>query len=158
MLARTRSSAVLIMLLGIWGGIVPFVGPYFGYPSGAPTWHWSVTNATLSVAAGAAAFLGGLMLMSSRPPSARLGGLLAILGGAWFVLGPVFHPLWSSAAVMKMSGSKWMQVLEQLGYHYGTGVLITALAGFALGTMTWVRSAPTMQRQTVIGRDVGVAA
>ena len=26
MLARTRGSAILILLLGIWGGIVPFVG------------------------------------------------------------------------------------------------------------------------------------
>jgi hypothetical protein len=51
-----------------------------------------------------------------------------------------------------------MQVLEQVGYHYGTGLLITGLAGYALGAMTWLRSAPTVQRRTVVGPDVGVAA
>ena len=33
-----------------------------------------------------------------------------------------------------------------------------ALAGYALGAMTWLRSAPTVQRRTVVGPDVGVAA
>ena len=158
MLARTRGSAILILLLGIWGGIVPFVGGYFGYPSGAPTWHWSMTNAMLSVAAGAVAVFGALLMMGGRPSMGRLGGLLALIGGAWFILGPIFLPLWSNATALKTSGSKVMQVLEQIGYHFGTGVLITALAGYALGAMTWLRSAPTVQRRTVVGPDVGVAA
>jgi len=158
MLARTRGSAILVILLGIWGGIVPFVGGYFGFPSGAPKWHWSTDSLILSVAAGVATVVGGLLLMSVRPTMARLGGLLAMLGGAWFVLGPIFHPLWSNGVVLRTSGSKWMQVLEQLGYHYGTGVLITALAGYALGAMMWLRRAPTMRQRTVVGPDVGVAA
>jgi hypothetical protein len=158
MLARTRGSALLILLLGIWGGIVPFVGGYFNYPSGEPTWHWSMVNATLSVAAGAVTVVGALLMMSGRPSSGRLGSMLALLGGAWFILGPIFLPLWSSATALKTTGSRWMQVLQQIGYHYGTGVLITALAGYALGAMTYLRSAPTMQRRTVVGPDVGVAA
>jgi hypothetical protein len=89
---------------------------------------------------------------------ARLGGLIAMLGGAWFVLGPIFHPLWSSGTGIKTSGSKWMQVLQQLGYHYGTGIVILALAAFALGAMTWLRRAPSIQQRTVVGPDVGVAA
>ena len=28
---RGRVIGVLLMLLGAWGAVVPFVGPYFGY-------------------------------------------------------------------------------------------------------------------------------
>src|SRR5207237_9009105 len=104
MLARTRGSAILILLLGIWGGIVPFVGGYFGYPSGAPTWHWSMTNAMLSVAAGAVAVFGSLLMMSGRPSMGRLGGLLALIGGARLILGTIFLPPCPNATSLSTPG------------------------------------------------------
>jgi len=40
--SRGAGSAFLLVLLGIWGAIVPFVGPYFGYTFGV-TVPWFFT-------------------------------------------------------------------------------------------------------------------
>jgi hypothetical protein len=35
-------SGLLIMLLGLWGGLIPFIGPYFHYAFGSyQTWHFT---------------------------------------------------------------------------------------------------------------------
>lgn len=138
MVGRIRASGVLIVLLGVWGGLVPFVGPYFGFGAGASAWTWTRPFATLNVPAAAAAVLGGLMLLfATRSRLASLGGLLAAAGGMWFVLGPVFQPLWheTSALAVDRSGPTWMQVAKVLGYHDGTGLVIVVLAGFAMGVV-----------------------
>ena len=40
--SRGAASGLLIVLLGIWGGLIPFVGPSFDY-SFTPdaSWHWT---------------------------------------------------------------------------------------------------------------------
>src|ERR1700704_2439529 len=84
---RKGGSGLLLMLLGAWGALVPFVGPYFGYAF-TPDKAWTYTSGRfwLSVLPGAAVFLGGLLiLMSARVTS--IGAFLAALGGAWFVIG-----------------------------------------------------------------------
>jgi len=35
-------SGLLIALLGVWGAVIPFVGPYFDYSFGVnSTWHYT---------------------------------------------------------------------------------------------------------------------
>jgi hypothetical protein len=141
MVGRIRASVVLVVLLGIWGGLVPFIGPYFGFGAGPGAWTWNRPFATLDVAAAAGAVAGGLlMLIAMRSRLARLGGLLAVAGGMWFVLGPVFQPLWHQAGLaVDTTGPTWMQVAKIVGYHDGPGLLITLLAGYALGLMGQLR-------------------
>jgi hypothetical protein len=45
---RTRGavSGVLLILLGVWGGLVPFVGPYFHYAY-TPDRAWAYTSGRL---------------------------------------------------------------------------------------------------------------
>src|SRR5262245_48681978 len=88
---RTRGviSAVLLILLGAWGAIIPFVGPYFGYAyTPDATWTYTIGRLWLSVLPGGAVFLGGIvvLLVASRP-AAMTGAFVAALGGAWFVVG-----------------------------------------------------------------------
>src|SRR3954464_14311474 len=96
---RRRGAAIgfILILLGIWAALIPFVGPYFNYQVGTTsTWDWSMDRLWLSVLPGAAAALGGLiMLYSTRRSTASFGGLLALAGGLWLVGGPAVSMLWN---------------------------------------------------------------
>ena len=61
---RGRVIGFLLMVLGAWGALVPFVGPYFGYAY-TPDQVWVYTSGRLwlSILPGAAVFLGGLLLL-----------------------------------------------------------------------------------------------
>lgn len=140
---RSRGATIgfLLVLLGIWGAIIPFIGPYFGYTFGVTTpWFFTYDRLWLSVLPGIAVLLGGLILgPSANRASGGFGAWLALLGGIWFVVGPVISQLWQAgglgAPIGTPAGSRELQVLEQLGYFYGLGAVITALAGIALGRM-----------------------
>lgn len=72
--------------------------------------------------------------------SGWLGGWLALAGGIWFTIGPVISQLWGARGpggpIGEPLGTNGLQVLEQLGYFYGFGALVTALAAFALGRLS----------------------
>src|ERR1700709_693701 len=45
--ARSKGavSGILLILLGAWGGLIPFVGPYFSYGyTPNVTWHWDAAR------------------------------------------------------------------------------------------------------------------
>jgi hypothetical protein len=143
--ARTRGAVggVVIALLGLWGALIPFVGPSFSYVVGPDqSWHWTAGRFWLSVLPGIVAIVGGLLLATSaRRPTASFGALLGVAAGAWFVVGPTVSELWnhgvSQAGVAH--GAKGVRVLEQLGYFSALGALILYFAAAALGRLS-VRS------------------
>jgi hypothetical protein len=143
--SRGAVSGLLLVLLGIWGAIIPFVGPYFGYTFGVTVpWFFTYDRLWLDILPGVALFLGGLILgPSANRSSGGFGAWLALIGGIWFTIGPVISQLWHvsglGAPIGEPLGSNSLHVLEQLGYFYGLGALATALAAFALGRLT-VRS------------------
>jgi hypothetical protein len=130
-------SGLLVLLLGVWGGLIPFIGPYFHYAFGGyQHWHWTSQRLWLNVVPGAVAVIGGLMLMRA---STRVGGLtagwVALAAGAWFAVGPVVSILWHHTiyAIGTPAGGHTRQMLEWVGYFYGVGALIIGLAAFAMG-------------------------
>jgi hypothetical protein len=130
-------SGLLIILLGLWGGLVPFFGPYFHYAFGSyQTWHYTSERLWLCIIPGAVAVVGGLMLLrSAHRTSGLLGGWLALAAGAWFAIGPTISLLWHAAGdpIGAPIGGHTRQAIEWLGYFSGLGVLIAALAAFAMG-------------------------
>ncbi|MEU4295694.1 hypothetical protein AB0E63_46405 [Kribbella sp. NPDC026596] len=128
-------SGTLLVLLGVWGALIPFVGPYFDYaytPDNA--WDYTTGRLLLQVLPGVGAVLGGLLVLGSANRAAAMFGCwLAALSGAWFVLGVPLSAIWGSPTVGEPIGSTTRQFVEYVGFFGGLGVAIVFLAAFALG-------------------------
>jgi hypothetical protein len=135
-------SGALLALLGIWGGLIPFVGPYFGYAyTPDTTWTYSTGRLWLEILPGAAALLGGLLLIVTR--SRHIGLFAAFLGiaaGAWFAIGNALAPLWTTAASAGVPAgtTTLMRAVEEIGFFAGLGVAIVLVAGVAAGRISAV--------------------
>jgi hypothetical protein len=139
--SRGALSGVLLVLLGIWGAVIPFVGPYFHYAY-TPDRAWAVTAGRmwLEVLPGAVALVSGIVVLLSRlRPLAMFAAWLAALAGAWFAVGSVVAAHWTTlpAAGAPVGGSARM-ALEQIGYFTGLGVVMVFVAALALGRLTVV--------------------
>ncbi|HET6910812.1 MAG TPA: hypothetical protein VFH54_15890 [Mycobacteriales bacterium] len=133
---RLRLLGLLLVLLGAWGGIVAYVGPLFGYRmTPGPAWNWTTSHWELHAAPGAAVVVGGLLVLLAAPRIiARLGAILAMAGGAWLIVGPLFASLWLGAnSETQLASASLHQAARPLGFHYGTGLLIVAVAAYAWG-------------------------
>jgi hypothetical protein len=156
--SRGAFSGFLLVLLGLWGALVPFIGPYFHYAyTPDVTWHYDTARLWLEILPGAAVFLGGvLLIMATGRPIALFGGLLAAAAGAWFVLGTTLSPLWNNDVVMggtPASSREFIRVMEQLGYFYALGVVVVLIAGAAIGRImsvpSGIRAAEAVPAETV---------
>jgi hypothetical protein len=150
-----RSIGLLLVALGVWGAIVPFIGPEFNYPfpagSDVGSWEWSSTTWQLSLLPGVATAYGGVILLGLLGTMRfvpALGALIALAAGAWFVLGAEFSRLWTSPPP-DGTGSDWIVIATNVGYHEGLGIVISALAAFALGLLALMpERTPTAQPVT----------
>ena len=147
---RTRGlgSGLLLILLGAWGALIPFVGPYFHFaytPDAAWTWTWG--RFFLEIVPGVATVLGGLILMiSAFRPVAMFGAALAAAAGAWFVVGSLLGPVWTSYAAVgggvpaaldpgQPTGGPLHMVAEHLSFFTALGVVIVFVAAVAFGRL-----------------------
>ncbi|MFV8316185.1 hypothetical protein [Mycobacterium sp. 23] len=137
---RSRGAVIglLLVILGAWGALIPFIGPNFDF-SYTPGQAWTAARGWLELLPGVATAVGGLLLIVSRNRgSAMLGGWLAALGGAWFVVGRTFAPLSGIGSVGDPVGATdRKRVAVELAYFSGLGVLIAFLAGAALARMAF---------------------
>jgi hypothetical protein len=134
---------VLLVLLGAWGALIPFIGPYFHYAySPDRAWTYNTGRLWLEILPGAAALLGGLIvLVTARRPAAVFGAWLAAMSGAWFVVGPTLSTLWTTGNVPAAGypvGGTVTRAVEQVGFFTGLGAVIIFFAALALGRCTVV--------------------
>jgi hypothetical protein len=147
--ARSRGafSGLLLVLLGLWGGLVPMVGPYLHYAY-TPDKAWTVTSGRvwLEFAPAAAALVGGLVLLASRlRPWALIGATLAALGGAWFAIGSMVVSFWmrNPPAQGLPVGGEIARAAEQIGFFTGLGAAIIAVAAVAIGRLSVISARDT---------------
>lgn len=143
-MARSRGAAsgFLLILLGVWGALIPFVGPYFDFAfTPDQEWTWTIARGWLEVLPGAAAAAGGLLLLGSgNRATATLGGWLAVLAGAWFVVGRAFASVLAIGDVgTPVAVTDGKRIVLELAYFYGLGAVIIFLGAVALGRVS-VRS------------------
>jgi hypothetical protein len=151
---RRRGSlcGLALVLLGAWGGLAPFVGPYFKFAfTPDKAWAYNSGRLYLSIVPGAAAVAGGLLVLATRSRAAGiLGGLLAAAGGAWLVAGqgivkvllkrPSINagiPVTRSGAAVASSTTTW-QFLEMLAFFTAAGVLIVFFGALAVGRFSMI--------------------
>jgi hypothetical protein len=140
----------VVAVLGVWGAIVPFIGPYFHYAfTPDKAWTYNTGRLYLEILPGAGALLGGLIMMAARSRHAALfGALLGIASGAWFIVGNTFAPLWTTLnpAGVPASLGQHMRILEQIGFFGGTGAVIVMFAALVAGRITAVPSVARADR------------
>lgn len=136
--------AIGVILVGAWGGIVPFVGPLFGFSgNGGPAWSWTESHALLALVPGAVAVVAGLLLLGAAAPrtgggKARfslsfLGAVIAACGG-WFAIGPfAWIVLRPSDAPYFSATAPYTALMHQLGYAVGPGLVLVLFGGAVLG-------------------------
>jgi hypothetical protein len=140
--SRGAMSGFLLILLGVWGALIPFVGPYFDFAfTPDEPWTWTIGRGWLEVLPGAVAVAGGLLLLvSGNRVTAMLGGWLSVFAGAWFVVGRALSgPLAIGEAGTPVAATETKSVALELAYFYGLGALIIFLGALALGRVS-VRS------------------
>jgi len=136
--SRGAFSGFLLMLLGLWGALIPFVGPYFHFAyTPDKAWTYNTGRLWLELLPGAAVFLGGFLLMIARTRhTALFGAILAVASGAWFTLGTMLSPLWNNHVTMGGSpaaSTVFRRIMEQLGFFSALGVVIVFVAAAAFG-------------------------
>lgn len=138
--SRGAFSGALLVLLGLWGGLAPMIGPllHFAY---TPDRAWAVTSGRvwLEFIPAAIVIVGALMMLASRlRPWAQLGAAMAIVGGGWFALGNVVARLWMHTPPAQGTpvGGPVISALEELAFFTGLGALIICIASVALGRLS----------------------
>ncbi len=158
--SRGALSGSLLALLGIWGALIPFVGPYFNYAY-TPDRAWTATSGRmwLEVLPGVVTLAAGLVVLLSRfRPAAVLASWLAALAGAWFAVGRLVAARWAGlpAAGVPVGGPA-RSAFEQLGFFTGLGLVIVFLAALALGRFTIVAVADAAAARVVPGTATSAA-
>ncbi|MCY4669003.1 MAG: hypothetical protein OXC29_13585, partial [Rhodococcus sp.] len=92
----------------------------------------------LEVLPGAVTVLGGiLLLLSANRAVAGLGAWLAVVGGAWFIVGPTLAPVLHLGEVGAPSATDpVMRAVQQLAFFEGLGAVILFLGSAAIGRLS----------------------
>ncbi|WP_378730492.1 hypothetical protein [Nocardia brasiliensis] len=155
--SRGALGGLAVLLLGIWGALIPFLGPYFDFAfTPDESWVWTSARGWLEVLPGVTAIIGGLLMLASRNRLvAGFGGWLAAAAGLWFIVGPFLADLLNIGAVGDpVATSDLKRAILQLTFFYGLGALILFFAATSLGRLS-VRSARDIAfaRREVDARD-----
>lgn len=153
-----EAAGVTAILVSAWGGIVPYIGSLFQFSAdGSGAWHWDLAHAVLALAPGAAGVLLGLFIVAqARGIAAERGrlslaaaGVLLMVCGAWFAVGPLAWPLISNSSHYFAAASPSALLARELGYSIGTGLVLMFCGAFVDG---W--ASRHQRNATVIAEDV----
>lgn len=154
--SRGAVSGLLLIILGVWGALIPFIGPYFhfAYTPDHP-WAWSTARAWLEVFPGAITALGGLLLLvSGNRATAMFGGWLAVIAGAWFVVGRTLASTLRLGDIgQPIAATDAKRAVLDIAYISGLGALIVFLGGAVLARVT-VRTARDVEHALEAERRV----
>jgi len=137
--SRGAVSGLLLIILGVWGALIPFIGPYFHFAyTPDQMWAWSTARAWLEVFPGVTTAVGGLLLLvSGNRATAMFGGWLAVIAGAWFVVGRTLASLLRLGDIgHPIAVTEAKRAVLEISYFSGLGALIVFLGGAVLARVT----------------------
>jgi hypothetical protein len=130
------------ILISAWGALIPFVEPLFGYHvTGTPSWHWNAAHTLLAVVPGGVGMVMGFVVLRGADHAQVgrgrmrmiLAGLITLLCGAWFIVGPTAWPVISTHGAYFAPAAPLRSLLHQVGYAIGTGAILAVCGGYVLG-------------------------
>jgi hypothetical protein len=130
------------ILISAWGALIPFVEPLFGYHvTGTPSWHWNAVHTLLAVVPGGVGMVMGFVVLRGADQAQVgrgrmrmiLAGLITMLCGAWFIVGPTAWPVISTHGAYFAPAAPLRSLLYQVGYAIGTGAILVVCGGYVLG-------------------------
>lgn len=140
---RLFLAGLVALIASAWGGIVPFVGPTFGFSAdGSGSWYWDLSHALLALIPGVVGCLVGITLMGYSAARSRtflglgLIGLLAVASGAWFAIGPLAWPVLYGSKAYFLTASPLHELAYIVGYALGPGLILAVVGGIAWGSET----------------------
>lgn len=137
--SRGAVCGLFLIILGVWGALIPLIGPYFHFAyTPDRSWAWSTARVWLEVFPGVTTAVGGLLLMiSGNRATAMFGGWLAVIAGAWFVVGRALRPLLRIGDIgHPMAATDAKRAVLEICYFSGLGALIVFLGGAVLARVT----------------------
>lgn len=150
--SRGAVSGILLVLLGAWGGLVPFWGPQFGYAyTPATTWTFTYGRLWLEILPAVAVIVGGLGLLASANRATGLAaGWLSAVAGAWFVVGPSLSLIWAGTAGAVGSPAATSTIgrsVTEIGFFYGLGAAVVLLSATAIGRYSVIGARELRERE-----------
>jgi hypothetical protein len=145
-------AGFLAVLLSAWAGIIPYVGPTFGFSAdGTSSWTWNNAHTYGALVPGAVGIIFAMLILAEarRPVGVQPAGTLASAGfvvflcGAWLSVVPVVWPVISAPYFHAASPS--MTLAHWLGYASGPGILLAAFGAYVMGRS---RGAAVVSRRT----------
>jgi hypothetical protein len=133
---------LLLIAMSAWGGIVPFLGPTFGYSAdGTGSWHWSLTHAVVALVPGAVGVVLGLMVLGRARGivvgRGRMGlataGLIVLAVGGWFAIAPWAWPVIDNTRAYFALASPLRYLANLAGSAVGPGLIVASCGAFFLG-------------------------
>ncbi|HEY1989471.1 MAG TPA: hypothetical protein VGG43_08410 [Acidimicrobiales bacterium] len=140
--ASLWSLGVITLLISAWGGIIPYLGPTFSFSAdGANSWQWNLTHSVLALVPGAIGCLVAFTFLAPlsaegvarRRVSLTVAGLVAVVCGAWFVIGPLAWPIVDNTGQYFVAADPLRLLSNQVGYSFGPGLILAACGAFAIG-------------------------
>jgi hypothetical protein len=140
--ASLWSLGVITLLISAWGGIIPYLGPTFSFSAdGANSWQWGLTHSVLALVPGAIGCLVAFTFLAPLSPegvarrrvSLSVAGLVAVVCGAWFVIGPLAWPIVDNTGQYFVAADPLRGLANQVGYSFGPGLILAACGAFAIG-------------------------
>lgn len=147
-------AGFLAVLLSAWAGIIPYVGPTFGFSADrTSSWTWDNAHTYGALVPGAVGIFFALLILvgARRTVGVQASGVLASAGfvvflcGAWLTVFPVVWPVIMGTYFHAASPS--MTLAHWLGYASGPGILLAAIGAYAIGRS---RRAAVLTRRTVV--------
>jgi hypothetical protein len=137
------TAGLLAVIVSAWGGIVPYVGPVFGFSGdGNSSWHWDLAHSVLALIPAVAGVLLGLFVMGAARSTAvtrgrftlGMAGFFLMVCGAWFAIGPLAWPVIYHGDVYFVHTASHLRILAyEVGYAIGTGLIVMGCGGFVSG-------------------------
>ncbi len=148
--ARTRGAAsgIMLIILGLWSALIPFVGPYFNFgyiPSPDQAWKWTTARGVFEVLPGAVAVIAGVLLLVSASRALTLfAAWIAALAGAWLVISPTLAGagtgtggvLTPDLGMPDPTLGTVARTVADLLYFHATGAAMVLIGGVALGRLS----------------------